>query len=45
MQSSEATCTQKVVADPRNSFKTEIASFDVKTGRVDKFGEGNYANR
>ncbi|RSH88513.1 ubiquitin-specific protease otu1 [Apiotrichum porosum] len=26
-------------------FKTEIASFDVKTGRVDKFGEGNYANR
>lgn len=27
------------------SYKTEIASFDVATGRSDKFGEGHYDSR
>lgn len=26
-------------------YRTEISSFDVQTGRVDRFGEGQYENR
>lgn len=29
----------------RDSFKTEISSYDVLTGRADRFGEGEYDNR
>lgn len=28
-----------------SSYQTEIASFDVATGRCDRFGEGSFENR
>jgi ubiquitin thioesterase OTU1 len=30
---------------PHDSFTTEIASFDVQSGRADRFGEGQYDSR
>lgn len=36
--------TNALVAD-KPSYKTEIASFDVATGRSDRFGEGRHENR
>jgi hypothetical protein len=38
-------CLFDVDLGESDSFKTEIDSFDVLSGRADKFGEGQYDSR
>lgn len=39
------TCGEIELSIFSDHFRTEIDSYDVETGRCDKFGEGKYDNR